>query len=130
MIRRPATLMPAALVVALSSGLAGCFDTNGIQTSVTTMKGIPLWMNLEVISLTTTHKTMYDHVATYMTGQDCSSPRAERGDAYCVGWPQPPAPPPEVYCYSTLARANCFSQPYTQVNDHLIGFVPASIQTR
>lgn len=85
---------------------------------------------LEMLFLINTHKTISDHIVGFLTGKDCSSPRAERGDAYCMEWPDKPAPPPQVYCYSTLARPTCYSQPYNEGNDRLIGFVPAATPIR
>ena len=127
--RLPAPL--AIVLMCLSVSLSGCFDTGGIQPTLIGLKPIPMWMNVEVVSVTTTKKTIMDHVATAMTGQDCSTPRAERGDGpYCTNWPTPPAPPPELYCYSSLAKASCYTQPYTQANDRMLGYVPASIQAR
>ena len=129
MIRLPAPLV--IVMVCLSGLLSGCFDSGGIHSSLIGLKPIPMWMNVEVVSLATTKKTVMDHVATAMTGQDCSTPRAERGaGAYCVNWPDPPAPPPEEYCYATLARATCYAQPYTQMNDRMLGYVPGSVRVR
>ncbi len=86
--------------------------------------------NLEVLSVINTKKTLGDHVATWITGKDCSTVRAQREGAWCVDWPAPPAPPQQVYCYASLARPSCYSQPYNQGNDRLIGFVPAPTPIR
>ena len=124
MTRRLASLV---MMLTLSSfGLEGCFNYDGLHNSVSQLQRGPTWLNLEVVSLVTTKKTIFDHVATWVTGDDCSSPRAERNGPYCVHWPDPPVPPQQLYCYSSLAKANCYSQAYQQGNDHLIGFVPAS----
>ena len=128
------TRLPASLVIVmvlLSVTLSGCFDYGGLHTPLDGLKPVPLWLNVDVVSLTVTKKTVYDHVASAMTGQNCSSPRVEMGDgAYCTNWPDPPAPPPEEYCYSTLARPTCYAQPYAQSNDHLVGYVPAAVTVR
>lgn len=87
-------------------------------------------MNLEVLSVINTKKTLTDHVATWITGKDCSTIRAQREGAWCVDWPNPPAPPQQVYCYSSLARPSCYAQPYNEGNDRLIGFVPAATPMR
>lgn len=87
-------------------------------------------MNLEVLSVINTKKTLTDHVATWITGKDCSTIRAQREGAWCVDWPNPPAPPQQIYCYSSLARPSCYAQPYNQGNDRLIGFVPAATPMR
>lgn len=82
-------------------------------------------IQVEVVSVMTTKKTLSDHVATWVTGKDCSAVKAEQDGVWCRDWPPPAPPPPAVYCYATWARPNCFAQPYTQGNDRLIGFVPA-----
>ena len=87
-------------------------------------------VNLEVLSVINTKKTLGDHVATWITGKDCSTIRAQREGAWCVDWPAPPAPPAQVYCYASLARPRCYSQPYNEGNDRLIGFVPAPTPLR
>jgi hypothetical protein len=125
--------LPAPLVIVLACSsvtLSGCFDQTGIHPDLIGLKPLPLWANVDVVSLVTTHKTVFDHAATLMTGQDCSSPRAERDGAYCVRWPEPPPPPQEIYCYASLAKPTCYAQPYVQANDQLVSFVPASLPVR
>ena len=128
------TRLTASLVIVipcLAVGLTGCFDSGGLHPTLNGLKPVPLWLNVDVVSLAVTKKTVYDHVATAVTGQNCSTPRVERGAGpYCVNWPEPPLPPPEEYCYTTLARPTCYAQPYTQANDHLVGYVPSSITIR
>lgn len=87
-------------------------------------------MNLEVLSVINTKKTMGDHLATWITGKDCSTIRAQREGAWCVDWPGPPPPRQQVYCYASIARPSCYSQPYNEGNDRLIGFVPAPLPVR
>jgi hypothetical protein len=125
MIRRIAPLAGILL-------LSGCMwvDQNGITGGMSAPnEGVAL-ANLEVISVMTTKKTIGDHLATWVTGKDCSTVRAEREGAWCVDWPSPPAPPTQVYCYASLARPSCYSQPYNEGNDRLIGFVPAPTPLR
>lgn len=108
--------------------LSGCVwvDSSGLNPGMSPPNpGIAL-MNLEVLSVINTKKTLGDHVATWVTGKDCSTPRAQREGTWCVDWPAPPPPPQQVYCYSSIARASCYQQPYNEGNDRLIGFVPAS----
>jgi len=130
MIRRPAAIemirrtAAAAVILALSG--CGYPSATGMKTTPLAGNQPTEWMTLEMISLVATKKTMFDHVATWVTGQDCSTPRAEREGTYCVEWPETPPPPPQVYCYASFARPTCYSQPYNQGNDRLIGFVPAS----
>lgn len=87
-------------------------------------------VNLEVLSVINTKKTLGDHLATWITGKDCSTIRAQREGAWCVDWPAPPAPPPQVYCYASLAKPSCYAQPYNEGNDRLLGFVPAPTPIR
>ena len=128
------TRLPASLVIVLmclSVALSGCFDSAGMTPTLNGLKPVPLWLNVDVVSLAVTKKTVYDHVASAMTGQNCSSPRAEmREGAYCINWPEPPLPPPEEYCYTSLAKVTCYTQPYSQANDRLMGFVPAAVTVR
>ncbi len=87
--------------------------------------------NLEVLSVINTKKTLGDHIATWITGKDCSTVRAQReGGNWCTPWPDAPPPPQQVYCYATWARPSCYSQPYNEGNDRLIGFVPAPTPVR
>lgn len=124
MIRRFASLA----VVLLLPACAAIEDSHGyVAVKEPYNQVAPAWLTLEVVSLTTTHKTMFDHVATWVTGRDCSTPRSDREDGpYCVDWPKAPPPPQQEYCYASLARPTCFAQPYNEGNDHLIGFVPAA----
>ncbi len=126
-------------IVALIGGVAGMLVMGGcawlgpggsVSPGPKPVPNAYTFMQLEALSLINTRKTMGDHVVGWITGKDCSSPRAERGDAYCIDIPDRPAPPPQVYCYSTLARPTCYSQPYNEGNDRLIGFVPASTPIR
>jgi hypothetical protein len=122
MIRRLAPLAGMLL-------LSGCvwFNEQGIHTGMSAPTLATGLAHLEVISLSNTRKTLGDHVATWVTGKDCSTVRAQLGEgAWCVDWPGPPPPPQQVYCYSSLGKPSCFAQPYNEGNDRLIGFVPAS----
>lgn len=112
--------------------LSGCawVSPNGLETDVDRLSEVPLLLNLEVLSVVNTKKTMGDHVATWITGKDCSTVRAQREGVWCVDWPSPPPPPQQVYCYASLAKPSCFSQPYNEGNDRLIGFVPAPLPVR
>ena len=79
--------------------LGGCVwlaEQGRLATGPRPLPNIYTFTQLEVLSLVNTHKTMGDHVVGWITGKDCSSPRAERGDAYCMDWPDRPAPPPQV----------------------------------
>lgn len=125
MIRRIAPLVGILL-------MTGCawVDQTGIVTGMSPPSPEAAMINLEVLSVINTKKTLGDHVATWITGRDCSTIRAQREGAWCVDWPAPPAPPQQVYCYASLARPSCYSQPYNEGNDRLIGFVPAPTPIR
>ncbi|HSV28036.1 MAG TPA: hypothetical protein VLL76_00715 [Candidatus Omnitrophota bacterium] len=112
--------------------LTGCMwaDNTGLHEGVSPPNAGVALMNLEVLSVINTKKTIGDHVATWVTGKDCSTIRAQREGVWCVDWPGPPPPPQQVYCYASLAKPSCFSQPYTEGNDRLIGFVPAPTPIR
>lgn len=125
MIRR---LAPLAAMLLLS----GCaiFGRDGIETELGSAGDPYVLANLEMLSVINTKKTLGDHVATWITGKDCSTLRAQREGVWCVDWPGPPAPPQQVYCYASLAKPSCFAQPYNEGNDRLIGFVPAPTPIR
>ena len=121
-------LAPLAGILLLSG--CGWVDQESFHTSGSPPGFGATLMNLEVLSVINTKKTLTDHVATWITGKDCSTIRAQREGAWCVDWPNPPAPPHQVYCYSSLARPSCYAQPYNEGNDRLIGFVPAATPMR
>ncbi|CAA7627655.1 conserved exported hypothetical protein [Candidatus Terasakiella magnetica] len=113
--------------------LSGCgfFSASGFKVAPTPLPDVYTFMQLEAFSLINTRKTVADHIIGWITGKDCSSPRAERGETYyCIDYVERPAPPPQVYCYNTLGRPTCYAQPYNEGNDRLIGFVPASTPVR
>lgn len=112
--------------------LGGCMfmGRDGFETEYTSAGDFYVFGQLEVLTLVNTHKTMGDHVASWITGKDCSTPKASRGEAYCVDRPGPPPPQQQVYCYASLGRPSCFAQPYNEGNDRLIAFVPASTPVR
>lgn len=116
--------------ILLLSGCAFFNGPGGIETEMSKGGNFYGLANLEVLSVINTKKTLGDHVATWITGKDCSTPRAEREGVWCVDWPSPPPPPTQVYCYASLARPSCYAQPYNEGNDRLIGFVPSSTPIR
>jgi hypothetical protein len=126
MIRRIAPLAGILLL----SGCAWYNPGTGLETDIQVVDKPFLFAQLEVLSVINTHKTMGDHVISWITGKDCSTVRAEREGVYCTDRPGPPPPPQQVYCYSSLARPSCYSQPYNEGNDRLLGFVPASAPRR
>ncbi|MBI5163365.1 MAG: hypothetical protein HY985_05630 [Magnetospirillum sp.] len=118
-----------AMALAATLAVAGCADEEGFQANMGRLGMTPRYQffQLEALSLINTQKTITDHIATLVTGRDCSTPRAQREGVWCVDWPGAPPPPPQVYCYQSLARPSCYSQPYNEGNDRLIGFVAAPL---
>ncbi len=112
--------------------VGGCayMTKDGIADAPKPLPSPYTFFQLEAFTLINTHKTVGDHIVGWITGKDCSSPRSERGEEYCRDWPSRPPPPPQVYCYSSLAKPSCYTQPYNEGNDHLLGFVPASTPIR
>lgn len=112
--------------------LSGCawVGRDGLESEAARAGDMHVFANLELLSIINTKKTMGDHIATWVTGKDCSTIRAQREGVWCVDWPSPPAPPQQVYCYASLAKPSCYAQPYNEGNDRLIGFVPAAIPVR
>lgn len=125
MIRRIAPL--AGILLLAGCGMVG---RDGIETELGSVGDPYVLANLEILSIINTKKTLGDHVATWVTGKDCSTIRAEREGVWCVDWPGPPPPPQQVYCYASLAKPSCFAQPYNEGNDRLIGFIPAPTPIR
>lgn len=65
-------------------------------------------------SLAHTDKTMPDHVATWVTGEDCSLLRyTEENGPYCQPEAQveTPATAPQLVCYRTLGTIDCYDKP-------------------
>jgi hypothetical protein len=62
------------------------------------------------VSVINTGKTMEDHVASWVTGEDCSLIRASHGYDYCENTKPPPSVAQTTYCYKSLARVSCFDR--------------------
>ncbi len=62
------------------------------------------------VSVMATSKTVEDHVAGWVTGQDCSVIRASHGGDYCVAKDKTPRVAVASYCYKTLAKTTCYDQ--------------------
>ena len=60
-------------------------------------------------SLVLTGRTPVDHVASLVTGQDCSAVRLERRLPYCAPHQGPPASQP--YCTRSLGAVDCWTAP-------------------
>ncbi|GHU01049.1 hypothetical protein FACS1894186_3030 [Alphaproteobacteria bacterium] len=75
-------------------------------------EGLILGAIAETGSMVATGRTVGDHAAGAMTGQDCSIDRAvDKGGAYCqpkAPPPRRPAPPPRLVCEGSLADYTCY----------------------
>lgn len=102
-------------LIAVLFTLSGCFLTSG-----------PGLFVVATTTFITTKKTVGDHVATWMTEQDCSTLRYSQGEGYCR-----PMPGEEIqeadrgiqlgmgpYCYRTLGRVTCYDQPDSQASGY------------
>lgn len=65
---------------------------------------------VEVGSVMATRKMLVDHVATLVTGKDCSTMRLSEGGAYCTE-EKPQALPSPAHCYRTIADVDCYARP-------------------
>ncbi len=102
------------VAIALSLALAGCGEASAIKNDpayhLYQIGGIVL--GLDVVSLAASGKTLDDHFIGSATDQDCSTVRASEGGPYCVPLPAPVAMVDvTAYCYKTLGRSTCYTQP-------------------
>ena len=65
----------------------------------------------DVVSLSYTQKTLEDHAASKITGQDCSFLRYIKGYPYCEDIIPPVKVSRDSFCYKTLAAITCYEQP-------------------
>ncbi|MTJ82745.1 MAG: hypothetical protein F8N37_17290 [Telmatospirillum sp.] len=105
------------------AALAGCEAWNG--TTKALRPGIPAattFVLVDAASLINTHKTIDDHLISLLTGMDCSTVRASKGDHYCL---EPPEQKPvyirTTYCYKSLAKVTCYDQPFDKDATQLYG---------
>ena len=70
----------------------------------------------EVASVVNTDKTLTDHVASNLTGHDCSTVKVKSRGKYCIDQNSIPAPQPAVYCYRSLGDINCYENPDPYAN--------------
>lgn len=90
-----ATLLVSALP------LGGCLFTSTPFTVAS--------MGADMVSLTSTKKTVFDHVASAATGRDCSSLKFTEIGEYCPD--KVMVDRTKVYCYRTLADVDCHHIP-------------------
>jgi hypothetical protein len=60
-------------------------------------------------SIVLTGRTPVDHVASWVTGEDCSIIRLERRESWCAPPPGPPAAQP--FCTRSLGSVDCWTTP-------------------
>ncbi len=83
----------------------------------------------DVASLGISDKTLVDHAASMVTGEDCSTVRAMNGDWYCKArLPDNTMVATQLYCYRSLGKITCYNepQPYRQnqqvaPSQHIVG---------
>lgn len=108
-----------ALCILLLQGLSGCI--------LATTEGLAL---LSIGTIIATDKTPTDHLATVATGQDCSSVKYSKTKKYCERTSKPENEADTAlygqngkyegtgpFCYRTLGKINCYTQPDPQSAD-------------
>jgi hypothetical protein len=94
-------------------GLCGCDLGPPNEPAAPTVIGASV-LALDAVSVINTQKTIDDHIVSFVTGQDCSTIRASKGDHYCIDEPVPvPMVQRTSYCYKTLAKVTCYDRPMT-----------------
>ncbi len=91
-------------------GLSGC-------NAPTVAPGIPGAAQIDMLTLISSDKTMFDHLMSWSSGKDCSSIYAEKGNHYCKE--DEVVITPNVHCYKTLGRTTCYDQPDPFSNGHI-----------
>ncbi|MGE3968372.1 MAG: hypothetical protein AB7F08_09030 [Dongiaceae bacterium] len=97
--------------------LSGCDGTVFLATSAVT-----------AASFATTEKLPTDHIASWVTGEDCSSLEMERTGKFCrteaeiaadelANQPEVAMP---VFCYRTLGEADCYTDPEPGQDERLV----------
>jgi hypothetical protein len=90
-----------AVLVVATLPLGGCLITPAAVTVAGT--------GADLVSLTSTKKTLGDHVASAATGKDCSSVTFSETGHYCPE--KVVVDRSKVYCYRTLADVDCHHIP-------------------
>jgi len=101
------------ICLALTAALSGCETWHGVpQFAQPITSPSTSYFLLDGISVINTQKTVEDHVISMLTGMDCSTIRATKGDHYCL---EPPEATPvyirTTYCYKSIAKVSCYTQP-------------------
>lgn len=67
---------------------------------------------LDGLSVINTQKTIDDHLVSWISGKDCSTIKAIKGEDYCQAKPvKTPTVARTSYCYKNLAGTTCYTQP-------------------
>lgn len=117
--------------------LSGCglhmsdVPSAGVEKLTPFNEGFQALAAIDVATLIVTDKLMVDHIVSYVRQEDCSSVRASQGDKYCRPFRLAYVPPPEPFCYRTLAQVNCFVEPNPYGTDHRTGsYLPGITRIR
>jgi hypothetical protein len=102
-----------SIYLALSVALSGCDTWHGVPDAIQPITSPSTsYFLLDGISVINTQKTVEDHVISLLTGMDCSTIRATKGDHYCLETPESaPVYVRTSYCYKTIAKVSCYTQP-------------------
>lgn len=124
-------ILGAFALAACGKSLDKAVDTHGYEKLTPFARGYQALAAVELATLIVTDKTMVDHIVSYFLEEDCSSVRASLGDTYCRPIRLAYTPPPEPFCYRSLADVSCFSQPNPYGTDHRMGtFLPGVSRVR
>ncbi len=108
-----------ALILSLSAFEAWNGTTKALRPTVPPVTAFIL---LDVASVVNTQKTIDDHLISLLTGMDCSTIRASKGDHYCIEQPEnKPVYIRTSYCYKSIASVSCYSQPLNSDATQLYG---------
>ncbi len=90
-------LMPAAALVVVAPLLAGC---GGLGLAVA---------GANVVSFSTSGKSLVDHAMSVATQQDCSIRHDHQGQSYCVPITEAALVDDGLRCYRSLAEVTCYT---------------------
>lgn len=129
-------VLALAVGIPLLIALSACNFPNKFQTGAfraqnlagEIVSGLRPFAILEMTAVITTKKTVIDHIAQLLTGQDCSTIRASKGGNYCNPWYVNRPIVPQLYCYRTLAAISCYEQPSRYPGDKLVGIRQGGLQ--
>ena len=121
--------MKRLILIFCALATSGCWWTaqNAHYTPMGTSPFVA-WGLGEAVSVTTTGKMMEDHIASWVTGEDCSVERFVKGEGKFCMTPvelerasRPSWKAQTVYCYRSLAAPTCYDRPSPHPSDVLIG---------